>query len=266
MVTLNDGHQIPQIAFGTAETSEENILNALEVGYRHIDTAMLYGNEDAVGRAVRRSGLRREDVFITTKLWNTDHGRARAAIEESLERLGFDYIDLYLIHWPQPGVDKRVEAWAAMEQARADGLVRSIGVANFMPRYLNEILENGSVAPAVNQIEYHPSFQQPELQAANAEAGVVTAAYAPLGQAKDSDSDIVGRIARETGRTGPQVMLRWHLQAGRVVIPKSVNPERMAANLAVTDFTLTPEQIAAINTLDSRNRLWRPPYEDPDFA
>jgi len=264
--TLNDGRKIPQIAFGTWQTSEENMLNALEVGYRHIDTAMCYQNEDAVGRAVRRSGLRREEVFVTTKLWNTDHGRAREALEESLERLGFDYVDLYLIHWPQPGVDKRVEAWAAMEQARADGLVRSIGVANFMPRFLNEILENGSVAPAVNQIEYHPTFQQPELQVANEAAGVVTAAYAPLGQAKDSDSGVLGQIARETGRTGTQVMLRWHLQAGRVVIPKSATPARIAQNFAVTDFTLTPDQIAAINTLDARNRLYRPPYEDPDFA
>jgi len=265
-LTLNDGRQIPQIAFGTAQASEENMLNALEVGYRHIDTAMCYENEDAVGRAVRKSGLPREEVFITTKLWNTDHERARDALEESLERLGFDYVDLYLIHWPQPAVNKRVEAWAAMEQAQADGLIRSIGVANFMPRFLNEILENGSVAPAVNQIEYHPTFQQPELQAANEAAGVVTAAYAPLGQAKNSDSGIVGRIAQETDRTGTQVMLRWHLQAGRVVIPKSATPSRIAQNFAVTDFTLTPEQIAAINTLDCRNRLWRPPYEDPDFA
>jgi len=265
-LTLNDGHQIPQIAFGTWQTSEANMLNALEVGYRHIDTAMCYQNEDAVGRAVRKSGLPREEVFVTTKLWNTDHGRAREGLEESLERLGFDYVDLYLIHWPQPAEDKRIEAWAAMEQARADGLVRSIGLANFMPRFLNEILGNGSLVPAVNQVEYHPTFQQPALQAANEAAGVVTAAYAPLGQAQHADSGVIGQIARETGRTGAQVMLRWHLQAGRVVVPKSATPARIAENFAVTDFSLTPEQIAAINTLDCRNRLYRPPYEDPDFA
>jgi len=227
---------------------------------------MCYDNEEAVGRAVRKSGLPREEVFITTKLWNTDHERAREALEESLERLGFDYVDLYLIHWPVPDLNKRVEAWAAMEQARGDGLIRSIGVANFMPRFLNEILANGSVAPSVNQIEYHPTFQQPALQVANEAAGVVTAAYAPLGQATNSDSGVVGRIARETGRTGPQVMLRWHLQAGRVVIPKSATPARIEENFAVTDFALTSEQMDAINTLDCRNRLWQPPYEDPDFA
>jgi len=265
-VTLNDGRQIPQLGFGVWQISEEQVvpavLKALEVGYRHIDTAMIYGNEAGVGRAVRESGLPREEVFITTKLWNTDHERAREALEESLERLGLDYVDLYLIHWPKLGLDKRVEAWAAMEQARAEGLIRSIGLSNFTPRFLSEILEKGSVTPAVNQIEYHPTFQQRSVEAANAAAGVVTQAWSPLGQAKHLDNAVLGRIAAELGRTPAQVVLRWHLQAGRVAIPKSVTPARIEENFAVTDFALTPEQVAAIDSLDSGNRLG----QDPDLV
>jgi len=265
-VALNDGHQMPQLGFGVWQISEEQVvsavLKALEVGYRHIDTAMIYGNETGVGRAVRESGLPREEVFITTKLWNTDHERAREALEESLERLGFDYVDLYLIHWPQPAVDKRVEAWAAMEQARAEGLIRSIGLSNFTPRFLSEILEKGTVAPAANQVEYHPTFQQRAVEAANTAASVVTQAWSPLGQSTDLGNPVLGRIAKEAGRTPAQVVLRWHLQSGRVVIPKSVTPARIAENFAVTDFALTPDQVAAIGALDSGNRLG----QDPDLA
>jgi len=264
--TLNDGRKIPQLGFGVWQISEEQVvpavLKALEVGYRHIDTAMIYGNEAGVGRAVRESGLPREEIFVTTKLWNTDHERAREALEESLERLGFDYVDLYLIHWPVAGVDKRVEAWAAMEQARAEGLIRSIGLSNFTPRFLSEILGKGTVAPAANQVEYHPTFQQRAVEAANAAAGVVTQAWSPLGQAKDLGNAVLGRIAKEVGRTSAQVVLRWHLQAGRVAIPKSVTPTRIAENFAITDFVLTPEQIAAIDALDSGSRLGA----DPDLV
>jgi len=265
-VTLDDGRQMPQLGFGVWQISEEQIvptvLKALEVGYRHIDTAMIYGNEAGVGRAVRESGLPREDIFVTTKLWNTDHERAREALEGSLERLGLDYVDLYLIHWPKLGLDKRVETWAAMEQARAEGLVRSIGLSNFTPRFLSEIRENGTVAPAVNQVEYHPTFQQRAVEAANTAAGVVTQAWSPLGQAKDLDNPVLGRIAKELGRTPAQVVLRWHLQTGRVAIPKSVTPARIAENFAVTDFALTPEQMAAIDALDCGNRLG----QDPDLV
>jgi len=265
-VTLNDAHQMPQLGFGVWQISEEQIvatvLKALEVGYRHIDTAMIYGNEVGVGRAVRESGLPRKEIFVTTKLWNTDHERAREALEESLERLGLDYVDLYLIHWPKLGVDKRVEAWVAMEQARAEGLIRSIGLSNFTPRFLDEILEKGAVPPAVNQVEYHPTFQQRAVEAANAAAGVVTQAWSPLGQAKDLRNPVLARIAKELGRTPAQVVLRWHLQAGRVAIPKSVTPSRIAENFAVTDFALTQEQVAAIDTLDCGNRLG----QDPDLV
>jgi len=265
-LTLNDGHPIPQLGFGTWQLSEEKVvpavLKALEVGYRHIDTAMIYGNEGGVGRAVRESGLPREEIFVTTKLWNTDHERAREALEESLARLGLDYVDLYLIHWPKLGLDKRVEAWAAMEQARAEGLIRSIGLSNFTPRFLSEILENGTVVPAVNQVEYHPTFQQRAVEAANAAARVVTQAWSPLGQGKGVDNAVIGRIAKELGRTPAQVVLRWHLQAGRVAIPKSVTPARIAENFAVTDFALTSEQVAAIDALDSGKRLG----QDPDLV
>lgn len=265
-LTLNDGYQMPQLGFGTFELSDEAVvpavLKALEVGYRHIDTAKAYHNEAGVGRAVRESGLPREEIFVTTKLWNTDHERAGEALEESLERLGLDYVDLYLIHWPKLGLDKRVEAWAAMEQARAKGLIRSIGLSNFTPQFLSEILKNGSVVPAANQVEYHPTFQQRETVAANAAAGVVTQAWSPLGQAKHLDNAVLGRIARETGRTVAQVVLRWHLQQGRVAIPKTATPARIAENFAVTDFSLTPEQMAAIDALHSGNRLG----PDPDLV
>nr|WP_082781079.1 aldo/keto reductase [Cephaloticoccus primus] len=265
-ITLNDGRQIPQLGFGVWQLSEEQIvptlLRAFEVGYRHIDTAMIYGNEAGVGRAIRESGLPRESFFVTTKLWNTDHERARAALEESLGRLGLDYVDLYLIHWPKAGLDKRVDAWREMEQARAEGLIRSIGLSNFTPRFLSEILEKGTVVPAVNQIEYHPTFQQREVEAANTAAGVVTEAWSPLGQAKDLGSEAVSRIARETGRSAAQVILRWHLQAGRVVIPKTATPARIAENFAVTDFVLSPEQMAAIDALECGNRLGN----DPDLV
>jgi len=266
IVTLNDGRQMPQLGFGVWQLSDEAVvpavLRALEVGYRHIDTAMIYGNEAGVGRAVRESGLPREEIFVTTKLWNTDHERAREALEESLERLGFDYVDLYLIHWPVAGLDKRVEAWAVMEQARAEGLVRSIGLSNFTPRFLSEILDKGTVAPVANQVEYHPTFQQPVVEAANVAAGVVTQAWSPLGQAKQLDNAVLGRIARETRRTAAQVVLRWHLQAGRVAIPKSATPARIAENFTVTDFVLTPDQVAAIDALGSGNRLG----QDPDLV
>lgn len=262
-VTLNDGHRIPQLGFGVWQVSSSDVVpavsQALETGYRHIDTAAAYGNEAGVGKAIADSGLAREDLFVTTKLFNDRHGEARVALEESLERLGLDYLDLYLIHWPVPGVDKRVEAWAELEQARAEGLIRSIGVSNFLPRFLTEILEGGSVVPAVNQIEYHPTYQQRELEALNTSHGIATEAYSPLGLGEDLDR--VAGIAGRVGRTPAQVILRWHLQAGRVVIPKSVTPSRIAENFAVTDFELSAEDVAAIDALESGNRLAFHPEE-----
>jgi len=254
LITLNDGRQIPQVGLGTFSISDEKvILRAFEIGYRHVDTAQCYHTEPVVRRAMRESGLPREEVFVTTKLWNPDHGRAREALERSLETLGLDYVDLYLIHWPTVELNKRAEAWAAMEQARSEGLIRSIGVSNFTPPFLNEILEKGTVVPAVNQVGYHPTRQQVEVEAANTAAGVATVAHTPLGQAGDLNNPAVQRIAAEVGRTPAQVILRWHLQAGRLVIPKTSNLARLEENFAVTGFALSAEQIAAINALDCGN-------------
>jgi len=254
LITLNDGCQIPQVGLGAFSISDEKIiLRALEIGYRHIDTAKCYHTEGVVGRAVRESGLPREEVFVTTKLWNTDHGRVREALEGSLEQLGLDYVDLYLIHWPTVELDKRAEAWAVMEQARSEGLIRSIGVSNFTPPFLNEILEKGTVVPAVNQMEYHPAYQQVAAAAANAAAGVVTVAHTPLGRTDSFSNPAIQRIAAEVGRTPAQVILRWHLQAGRVLIPRTSNLARLEENFAVTDFALSPEQVAAINAIERGN-------------
>ncbi|KXU35239.1 hypothetical protein AXK12_05945 [Cephaloticoccus capnophilus] len=251
LITLNDGRQIPQVGLGTFGLPDEKvILRALEIGYRHIDTAQCYHTEGIVGRAVRESGLPREEVFVTTKLWNPDHGRAREALEGSLEKLGFDYVDLYLIHWPTVELNKRAEAWAAMEQARSEGLIRSIGVSNFTPPFLNEILEKGTIVPAANQMECHPTYRQEAVEAANTAAGVVTVAHTPLGRTDGVNNPVIQRVAAELGRTPAQVILRWHLQAGRVVIPKTSNLARLEENFAVTDFALSAEQVAAINALD----------------
>ena len=264
-VALNDGRLIPQLGLGVSRISAQQVVptvsSALEIGYRHIDTAPSYGDERGVGRAIRESGIARDEVFITTKLGNDRHGDARAALEESLERLGLEYVDLYLIHWPVPRVNKSVLAWHALEQAQADGLVRSIGVSNFTARYLDQILEQSSVSPAVNQIECHPSLQQRGIESANAERGIVTVAYSPLGLGIDLRDETVAAIAERLGKTPAQVVLRWHLQAGRVVIPKAVSPSHIAENFALADFDLRAEEIAAIDDLEAGNRLgWDPEY------
>lgn len=263
-IPLNDGRTIPQLGFGVWQVSAEDIVpsvsTALDVGYRHIDTAAIYGNEEGVGQAIAESGIPREDLFVTTKLWNGRHGDARVALEESLERLRLDYLDLYLIHWPVPGLDKRVDAWKEMEQAQSEGLIRSIGVANFLPHYLIEILEQGSVVPAVNQIECHPSYQQRGVEEVNAEHGIVTQAYSPLGLGGDLGDPVITGIAEALDKTPAQVILAWHLQAGRIVIPKSVTPSRIAENFAVTDVVLSPDQVAAIDALEAGNLL----VADPD--
>jgi 2,5-diketo-D-gluconate reductase A len=260
-VTLNDGRTIPQLGFGVWQVSSEDIVpavaKALEVGYRHIDTAAIYGNEEGVGKAIAESGIPREELFITTKLWNERHGveDAVAAAKESLSRLGLDYVDLYLIHWPVPQKDRYVDAWLGLEQVQAQGLSRSIGVSNFQPDHLRRVLAAGSVVPAVNQIEVHPTFTQEAVIAVNDELGIKTEAWSPLGLGEDLSNETIGALASELGKTPAQVILRWHLQQGRIVFPKSVTPSRIEENFDVFDFELTTDQVAAVSALNRDNRI-----------
>lgn len=266
-LTLNDGHQIPQLGFGVWQVSTEDIVaavtKALDVGYRHIDTAAIYGNEQGVGRAIAELGIPREELFVTTKLWNDDHGvdTALRAAENSLARLGLDYLDLYLIHWPTPARDRYVAAWQGLEKVRAEGLSRSIGVSNFTEEHLHRVLAEGSVVPAVNQIEVHPTLTQTDIIAVNDELGIVTEAYSPLGLSADLENETVQSVARSVGRSPAQVILRWHLQLGRVVFPKSVTPARIEENFQLFDFELSTDQVAAISAVDADNRLGSHPNE-----
>ena len=258
---LNDGHQIPQLGFGVfqvpPEDTEAAVTRALEVGYRLIDTAAAYGNERGVGKAIADSGLGREDVFVTTKLWNDDHGRdpARRAFEQSLERLGFDYVDLYLIHWPAPAADRYVETWEALTEFKSGAHARSIGVSNFMVEHLERIIEATGEAPVVNQIELHPQFQQTELRRFHREQAILTEAWSPLGQGQILEDRTIGEIAAAHERTPAQIVLRWHIQLGNVVIPKSVTPERIEENFRLFDFELSTDEMAAIEDLDAGRRI-----------
>lgn len=253
---LNDGRTIPQLGFGVfkvdpAET-ERIVTEALEAGYRHIDTATIYGNEEGVGRALAASGIARDELYVTTKLWNDRRGEAaaREALGASLEMLGLDHVDLYLIHWPTPANGSPVETWQTLAAMRDEGLTSSIGVSNFDERYLPEILDTG-IVPAVNQIELHPQFQQRAAVELSAQHDIKIEAWGPLGQGKvDYSTGVIGEIAQRLGVSWAQVTLAWHLAEGRIVFPKSSSPERMAENLAAASVQLTPEDIAAIDALD----------------
>jgi diketogulonate reductase-like aldo/keto reductase len=254
--TLNDGNSLPAIGFGTYPMTGDEAVNAvtsaLSVGYRLIDTAVNYGNEAEVGEALRRSGLPRDEVQITSKLPGRHHAykEAVASIKESLSRLGLDYLDLHLIHWPNPGVGKYVEAWQAMVDAREQGLVRSIGVSNFTQDHLRRVIDQTGVAPAVNQIELHPRFPQEHMRTVNEDLGVVTEAWSPLGKARAPlDEAVVVEPARRLGVTPGQVILRWHVQIGSLPIPKSANPQRQRENLDIFGFELTDFELAAISGL-----------------
>jgi diketogulonate reductase-like aldo/keto reductase len=255
-VTLNNGVRMPQLGFGVfqvpdAETTAA-VTAALEAGYRSIDTAAIYGNEGGVGKALAASGIARDELFVTTKLWNADQGydATLKAFDASLSRLGLDYVDLYLIHWPTPARDLYRESWRAIEKLVADGLVRTAGVSNFQPAHLRRLLDSASLVPAVNQIELHPGLQQTELRALHAELGIATEAWSPLAQgAVLGDATITG-IAERHGKSPAQVVLRWHLQLGTIVIPKSVTPTRIRENIDVFDFSLTDEEMDAIAALD----------------
>jgi 2,5-diketo-D-gluconate reductase A len=265
-ISLNDTEKIPQLGFGVfqvppAETAEV-VLRALTAGYRHIDTAAAYRNEAAVGQAIRSSGLERSEVFVTTKCFNDDHGyeQAKRALHSSLERLEMDYVDLYLIHWPVPAHNKYVETWKAFVDMRAEGLVRSIGVSNFQPAHLERIIAETGETPAINQIELHPYFQQRGLHHEHEQLRIVTEAWSPLAQGKVLDDPVILEIAESHAKTPGQVVIRWHLQLGNVVIPKSVTPERIEENFDVFAFELSAAEIESIAGLDQGMRTG----PDPD--
>ncbi|WP_342762560.1 aldo/keto reductase [Dermabacter hominis] len=257
LLTLNDGKKIPQLGFGVYKTPNDEVEAAIEcafeAGYRHIDTAKLYDNEEGVGRAVRNSGLERSSVFVTTKVWNDDHGRekTRRACEESLERLGLDYVDLYLIHWPMPMNGLAVDTWEELIRLREEGLVTSIGVANFPAQRIDELTEATGVVPVLNQIELNPYFAQNDLREANRERGILSQAWAPLHRGKGLfDEPIIREIAERLEATPAQVVLAWHLALGTIAIPKSVTPSRIRENFDALNVRLTPEDLAAIAALD----------------
>ncbi len=266
VIEMNDGHRIPQLGLGVWQDNDEEasaaVQCALAAGYRLIDTASAYQNEAGVGAGVRASGLDRGDVFVTTKIWNADQGyqAAKDALRASLDRLKMDYVDLLLIHWPAPWRELYVDTWRALIELRQQGLARSIGVSNFRPQELQRLYAETHQLPAVNQIELHPWLQQGELRTANAALGVRTQAWSPLGQGKALSDPQIADLAAKYGREPAQVILRWHVQNGVLVIPKSSNPERIRANAQVFDFTLDEDDMAALAELDRGERIG----PDPD--
>lgn len=255
-IELSDGTAIPQLGYGVCLVSDEEIQSAvesaLEAGYRSIDTASIYRNEDGVGRALAATGLPREELYVTTKLWATDMGAARTAeaFHASREKLGLDYVDLYLIHWPAPATDAYLESWEVLEELKEQGWVRSIGVSNFLPEHLDRVIALGGSVPVVNQVELHPALRNRETEAANTARGIVTEAWSPLARGAVLADPVIGELASRHGRSPAQIILRWHLQQGRVVIPKSVTPERIRANIDVFGFELSGEELARIDALD----------------
>jgi 2,5-diketo-D-gluconate reductase A len=268
-LTLNTGDHIPQLGLGVFKVDddvcEQIVLDALEVGYRHIDTAMIYRNEAAVGRAIAKSGIDRDELFVTTKLWNSDQGTAATpeALALSLELLGLEYVDLYLIHWPAPLRDEYVATWLALEELHHQGLAKSIGVSNFEPEHLERVLDEGSIVPAINQVELHPAFQQRKLRSFQEPLGIITEAWGPLGQGKYDLAELPGLqdIAESHDKSIQQIVLRWHLQEGVVVFPKTVRKERLVENLSVFDFELSADEMAAIAAMDADRRVGTHPMD-----
>ncbi|TNC09576.1 aldo/keto reductase [Methylobacterium terricola] len=255
-LTLNDGKRIPQLGFGVWRLENDEapavVGAAFEAGYRLIDTAAMYGNEAGIGRAIAASGLPREEIVVTTKVWNDRHGydETLRACEESLSRLGLDHVDLYLVHWPVPQRGAYVDTWRALMRLREDGRARSIGVCNFTVEHLKRVIDATGSTPSVNQVELHPRFQQNALRAFHDEAGIVTEAWAPLGRGGVLDNPAIVAIAGKHGRTPAQVVLRWHLDRGTVAIPKSANPARIRENREVSGFALDAEDRARLDALD----------------
>ncbi|MBV9090670.1 MAG: aldo/keto reductase [Mycobacteriaceae bacterium] len=264
-IKLNDGNPIPSVGLGVWQTppeaTEEAVGVALNAGYRHIDTAAGYGNEHEVGRAVAKSGIAREEIFVVTKLWNADQGydKTMAAFEQSAERLGLNregsYLDLYLIHWPVPAIGEFVDTFRAFAALRDLGRIRSIGVSNFEPEHLGTLIDAIGIVPVVNQVELHPLLAQRELREVHAQLGIATEAWSPLGQGRLLDHPTIARIAEAHARTTAQVIIRWHLQLGNIVIPKSVNPDRIVSNFDVFDFELSDDDMTSISSLDNGTRL-----------
>ncbi len=266
-ITLNDGTTIPQLGFGVFQIDPDEtqrvVEQALEVGYRHIDTAKIYGNEEGVGAALKASGLERDDVFVTTKLWNSDQGydSTLAAFDTSMDKLGLDVLDLYRIHWPTPANDTFVDTFRAFEKLKSDGRVRSIGVSNFRVEDLQRLRDEGLTTPSVNQIELHPALAQSELRSVHAEHGIATEAWSPLAQGAVLDEPAVLAAAEAHDAEPGQVVLAWHLALGNIVFPKSVTPERIASNFASTGVTLTEAEIDAISAIDRGERIGPDPGE-----
>ncbi|HEY4269824.1 MAG TPA: aldo/keto reductase [Galbitalea sp.] len=266
-LTLNNGVEIPQLGFGVFQIPPADTraatLDALEVGYRHIDTAEMYGNEQGVGEAVRESGLKREEVFVTSKLNNGFHERdaALAAFDRTLEALGFDYLDLFLIHWPLPAVGDYVDTWKAMEEIKASGRVRAIGVSNFQPDHIRRLLDQTDTVPAVNQIEIHPYLTQDDVRGFDFDNDIRNEAWFPIAQGGVLGDPVIQAIAERVGKSTAQVTLRWHIQRGDIVFPKSVTHSRVVENFELFDFELTSEDLAAITALNKNERTGPNPDE-----
>lgn len=264
-LTLRTGFTIPQVGLGVYKVPESQVtdvvVTALDAGYRHVDTATLYANERGVGEGIHRSGVARSELFVTTKVWNSDHGfdETLRAFDRSMDLLGLDYLDLYLIHWPSPKRDRYVETWRALERLEADGRVRSIGVSNFHPHHLQRLFDETDAVPAVNQIELHPWLPQYDDRAFNERHGIVTEAWSPLARGGVVGNPVLARLALKHGVTAAQVVIRWHVQQGNVVIPKSVTPSRIRENIDVFSFELDFEDLAAIATLETGERTGRDP-------
>lgn len=270
-IRLNDGRDIPQLGLGVWQTPQDEaatvVGTAIKAGYRSVDTAAIYGNERGVGEGIASAGVPRSELFITTKLWNDKQGfdSALTALDNSLKRLGLDYVDLYLIHWPAPKQDRYVESWRALVRLREEGRAKSIGVSNFQPEHLERIIGETGVAPAVNQIELHPRFQQQTLRAVHAERGIATESWSPLGQGRLLADPAIEELARKHGKTPAQVIIRWHLDSGLIVIPKSVTPSRIRENLDVFGFQLDAGDLARIAELDSADGRIGPHPDRADF-
>ena len=262
---LSDGHSIPQLGLGVYKVADaaaaDTVQVALDVGYRHLDTAALYDNETGVGQGIARSGLGRDELFVTTKVWNDRHGydETLRAFDESLGKLALDYVDLYLIHWPAPRQDRYVDTWRALETLRAEGRARSIGVSNFHPHHLERLLSETDTVPVINQVELHPWLAQTAVREFDAAHRILTEAWSPLARGRAIGNPVLDRIGARHGKSAAQVVIRWHLQQGNVVIPKSVTPIRIRENIDVFDFTLDAADLAEIAALDCGERTGKDP-------